>query len=55
MIMAATPKGPQKARLDYVIDRVIYDAFVKACRSKGYEPKIVVEKLMSKFNETGQI
>ena len=53
--MAATPKGPQVARLDVNIDKQTYDNFVRMCASKGYAPKIVVEKLMKKFNETGQM
>ncbi|MEK6886278.1 MAG: hypothetical protein AABW88_00430 [Nanoarchaeota archaeon] len=53
--MAATPKGPQVARLDINIDKQTYDNFVRACASKGYAPKIVVEKLLKKFNETGQM
>ena len=53
--MAATPKGPQKFRIDYNIDKPTYDDFVKACGRKGYAPNIVVERLMKKFNETGQM
>lgn len=53
--MAATPPGPQKMRIDYVIDRKIYDDFAKSCSRKGFAPQVVVEKLMSKFNATGQI
>ena len=54
-IMAATPKGPQVARLDVNIDKTTYDMFVRACSQKGFAPKIVVERLMKKFNETGQM
>lgn len=53
--MAATPKKPQKIRIDYNIDKEIYDEFVKACVKKGYAPGVVVERLMSKFNQTGQM
>lgn len=53
--MAATPKGPQKAKLDYNIDKGTYDNFVRACSSKGYAPQIIIEKLMQKYNQTGQI
>ena len=53
--MAATPKGPKKMKIDYNIDRAIYDGFVVACRHKGYTPNAVIEKLMKKYNETGQI
>ena len=53
--MAATPKKPQKIRIDYNIDKPIYEAFVKECVKKGYAPKVVIERLMKKFNETGQM
>ncbi len=53
--MAATPKGPQVTRLDVNIDKATYDAFIRACTQKGYAPKIIVERLMKKFNETGQM
>lgn len=54
-IMAATPKGPQKMKLDYYIDRETYDNFVKSCSHKGYAPQIVIEKLMRRYIETGQM
>lgn len=53
--MAATPKKPQKVRLDYNIDKQTYDEFGKNCGRKGYAPNVVVERLMKKYNETGQI
>jgi len=53
--MAATPKGPQKMALNYNVDRGIYDIFVKACSSRGYAPQVILEKLMTKYNQTGQI
>jgi hypothetical protein len=53
--MASTPKGPQKMRLDYNIDRQTYDSFVKACSQRGYAPQIVLEKLMQKYVQTGQV
>ena len=52
--MAATNKQPQKVRLDYNIDKQIYDEFVRNSSKKGYAPNVIVEKLMKKFNETGQ-
>ena len=52
--MAATPPGAQKMKVDYVIDRKTYDEFVKNCSRKGFAPQVIVEKLMKKFNETGQ-
>jgi hypothetical protein len=53
--MAATPKKPQKMKLDYSVDRDVYDKFVKFCQQKGYAPNIILEKLMAKYGETGQI
>lgn len=53
--MAATPKGPQKMKLDYYVDRQAYDGFVKACSQRGYAPQVVLEKLMAKYSQTGQI
>lgn len=53
--MAATPKGPQMSRLDVNIDKVTYDSFIRMCAQKGYSSKVIVEKLLKKFNETGQI
>ena len=53
--MAATPKGPQKVKIDYNIDKQIYDEFVKACTKKGFAAGVVVERLMKKYNETGQM
>jgi hypothetical protein len=52
--MAATPKAPQKMKLDYNIDKYIYDDFVRACGQKGYAPQIVLEKIMRRYVETGQ-
>ena len=47
--------GMQKFRIDYNIDKQIYDDFVKACSRKGYAPNVIVERLMKKFIETGQM
>jgi len=52
--MAATPKKAQKVRLDYNIDKEIYDNFVRNSSKKGFAPNVIVERLMKKFNETGQ-
>ncbi len=52
--MAATPKGAKKMKIDYMIDRGIYDEFVKACSKKGYTPNVIIERLMKRYNETGQ-
>lgn len=53
--MASTPPGAQKMKIDYVIDRKTYDEYVKACSRKGFAPQVIVEKLMRRFVETGQI
>ena len=53
--MAATPKAAKKMRLDYNVDRGIYDDFVKACSRKGYAPNVIIERLMKKSIETGQM
>jgi len=53
--MASTPPGAQKIKIDYNIDRKTYDDFAKNCSRKGFAPQVIVEKLMNKFNETGQI
>jgi len=53
--MAATPKASQKVRLDYNIDKQTYDDFVRACSKIGYAPQIVMERLMKKYIQTGQM
>ena len=53
--MAATPKGPQKMKLDFNVDRATYDQFIRMCAQRGYAPQIVIEKLMTKFVQTGQM
>ena len=54
--MAARPKGAQKVRTDYNIDKEIYDNFIRMCTKKGYVPTVIVERLMKKYNESdGQI
>lgn len=53
--MAATPKGPQKMKIEYNVDKPTYDTFVKKCTEKGYAPQIVVERLMKRFIENGQM
>ena len=53
--MAATPKKPQKFTIKYNVDKQIYDEFVKQCAKKGYAPNIVVERIMKKYTETGQM
>ena len=54
--MASTPKGPQKVRAEYNLDKPTYDDFVRMCSSKGYVPTVVVERLMRRYIENnGQI
>jgi hypothetical protein len=53
--MAATPKEQQKVKLDIAIDKEIYDNFMRACSKKGYAPRTVLERLIGKYNETGQM
>ncbi len=53
--MAGTPKAAKKMKIDYNIDRGIYDAFIKACTRKGYTPNVVVERLMKKYIDTGHM
>ena len=53
IIMAATPKGPQKVRAEYNIDKPTYDDFVRMCSRKGFTPTVIVERLMKKYNEQG--
>jgi hypothetical protein len=49
--MAATPKKPQVIKLDYSIDKEIYDDFVRLCVKTRYSPKVVIERLMKKYND----
>ena len=51
--MASTPKGPQKVRAEYNIDKPTYDEFVRMCTKKGYVPTVALERLMKKYVETG--
>jgi hypothetical protein len=53
--MASYPPGAQKMKIDYNLDRKIYDDFIKMCSRKGFAPQVIVEKLMAKFTQTGQI
>ncbi|MFA6974256.1 MAG: hypothetical protein WC238_06030 [Parcubacteria group bacterium] len=53
--MASTPPGAAKIKIDYILDRKTYDDFAKTCSRKGFAPQVVVEKLMRRFVETGQI
>jgi hypothetical protein len=53
--MAATPPGDKKRKLDYNVDQNVYDTFAKNCSRKGFAQQVVLEKLMKKYNETGQM
>lgn len=54
--MAATPKGPQKVKIDYSVGKQTYDDFVRLCSKKGFAPTVVVENLMKKYiDKDGQI
>jgi len=53
--MAASLKAPQKMKLDYNVDRDTYNDFMRKCTEKGFAPNIVVERLMKRFNENGQM
>ena len=52
--MAAKPKKQQKVDIKYAIDKQVYDEFAKMCSKKGFAPQVVVERMMSKYNESGQ-
>ena len=53
--MASYPPGPQKAKIDYTIDRKTYDEFVKLCSRKGFAPQVILEQAMRKLVQTGQV
>ena len=53
--MAASLKAAKKMRLDYNVAREVYDDYVKMCSRKGFAPNVIIEKLMKKYTETGQI
>lgn len=53
--MASTPPGAKKQRVDWNLDKKTYDNFVRTCSRKGYAPQVMIEKLLQKYNETGQI
>ncbi|MFH2020190.1 MAG: hypothetical protein ABIJ34_02185 [archaeon] len=52
--MAATPKKTQVIKLDYAIDKEIYDNFIRTCVKTRYSPKVVIEKLIKKYTD-GQV
>lgn len=53
--MAASLKAAKKMKIDYNIDRKVYDEFIKTCTRSGYTPNVVTERLMKKYIETKQM
>jgi hypothetical protein len=53
--MAATPKGPQKVRAEYNLDKPVYDDFVRMCSRKGFTPTVVIERMMKKYTDSGGV
>ena len=53
--MAATPPGARKRKMEYNIDQVTFDDFMKVCSRKGFAPQVVLEQFMRKFTQSGQI
>jgi hypothetical protein len=53
--MAATPPGARKRKIEYNIDQIVCDEFLKACSRKGYAPQVLIELFMKKFIQTGQV
>ncbi len=53
--MGTYPPDAQKREMKCNIDRRVYDEFAKNCSRKGFAMQVVVQKLMEKFNSTGQI
>ncbi len=45
--MAATPKGISKIKLDMiVVERSVYDEYIRWCSKRGYSPNVLIEKFM---------
>ena len=53
--MASTPPGAKKQKIDYTVDKVAYDAFMKACSNTGSAPQVVIQRMMEKFAQTRQV
>ena len=53
--MASTPPGAKKRKIEYMVDQVVCDEFMKSCSRKGFAPQIVIEQAMKKFVQSGQI
>lgn len=54
-LMAATPPGAKKRKLDFNVDQNTFDEFMKACSRKGFAPQVVLEQAMRKFTQSGQV
>jgi hypothetical protein len=44
--MAATPKGISKIKLDMVVERQVYDEFMRWASKHGYSANVLVERFM---------
>jgi len=53
--MATYPPDPKKRKLDFNVAQNVYDDFAKKCSHMGLAMQVVIEKMMAKFNQTGQI
>lgn len=53
--MASYPPGAKKQKLDFTVDKQVFDAFMKAVSLNGFAPQVVIERAMKKFAETNQI
>ena len=53
--MGTYPPDAQKREMKCNIDRKVYDDFAKMCSRKGFAMQVIVQKLMEKFNSTGQV
>lgn len=51
--MAATPPGAKKRKLDFMIDQVTFDNFMKMCSLKGFAPQVEIELLIKKYISSG--
>ncbi len=47
--MAATPPGARKRKLDFMVDQVTFDNFMKMCSLKGFAPQVELEILMKRY------
>ena len=44
--MEATPKGISKIKLDMVVERSVYDDYVRWCSKRGFSANVLLEKFM---------